>query len=94
MSRYKKIPTSREAVRAIRQADDTFNLGVFSTISEPDGDPHGDPDQCRMVTEYGFDDCDYPIFGVETKWERSNNYGERINEAHNYWLCVAINEDD
>ena len=93
MSNHKKIKTTEQIWKAIRNKHQ--ELKVFSSYSAPGGDFFGNPDQCVMMTEYGFDGCDYPIIGAETTWDRSHEEThERINERHEYWLCVGINEDE
>ena len=91
---YSKHKTSPEVWAVIKAAHP--ELKVFSTYSAPDGDYFGDPSTCVMMTEYGFDGSDCPIIGAETTWDRNpdpNNY-ERINEKHEYWICVGIAEDE
>lgn len=92
MSDYKRIPTSAEVWAVIRARHP--ELKVFSSYSAPDGDQFGNPDECKMMTEYGFEDCDYPIIGAETTWNKSYDKPyERLNEKHIYWLCVAVDCD-
>lgn len=92
MTDYKKVPTSAEVWAVIKARHP--ELKVFSSYSAPHGDRFGDPSECRMMTEYGFESCDYPIIGTETTWDK--NYDkpcERLNEKHIYWLCVAVDCD-
>lgn len=91
MNEYKKIITSREVWAVIRARH--TDLKVFGSYSAPDGDEF-DPEQCRMMTEYGFDGCDFPIIGSETTWDKNHDKPhERLNEKHVFWLCVAIDCD-
>jgi len=89
---YKKIKTSEE-VYATLMRQHFGELRVFSTFSAPDGDYFGDPNVCRMMTEYGFDNTDIPILGIETTWDRQvENTYERVNEQHKYWLCIGVSD--
>ena len=93
MSNYKKIPTSPEVWAVIRARHP--ELKVFSTYSAPDGDSFGNPDECKMMTEYGFEGCDYPIIGYEVTWDK--NYDktyERLNEKRIFWLCIPLVDSD
>jgi hypothetical protein len=85
-----RVTTSAEvwAVIRARHADE---LVPFSSLSEPDGNPFGRPDEGRMMTEYGFKDADYPLLGVDTRWDidPETRY-KRLNEKTEYWLCVPI----
>ena len=93
MLEYKRLPTSAE-VWAVIKAKHSDDLSVFGTISEPDGDPFGDDDHCRMMTEYGVSDSDAPLMGAKTTWKKhpENDY-ERVDEKTEYWLCIAINNE-
>jgi len=93
MNNYKKITTTPEVWAVIRASHP--ELKVFSTYSAPEGDQFGDPDVCKMMTEYGFDGCNYPIIGAETTWDRDpdpKSY-KRQNEKTIYWLCVGIDNE-
>lgn len=93
MTEYKKIPTTYETWKAINISHP--ELKVFSSYSAPDGDCFGNPDKCEMMTEYGFDGCDYPIIGARTTWDRdSEKPYKRTNESHSYWLCIGVKQDD
>ena len=90
---HAKWKTSAEVWAVIRAAHP--ELQVFSTYSAPDGDQFGDPSICRMMTEYGFPGADCSIIGAESTWDRNpdpSNY-ERLNEKHEYWICVGIAEE-
>ena len=92
MSEYIRIPTSPEVWAVIKVSHP--NLKVFSSYSAPDGDSFGNPDECKMMTEYGFEGCDYPIIGAETTWDKKRDKPyERLNEEHIYWLCVVVDCD-
>ena len=90
---YKKIPTTPEVWAVIRASH--RELVVFSTYSAPDGEPHGNPDKCRMMTEYGFKDFEFPTIGAETTWNKDPecSWG-KLSEKHNYWLCVAVHDEE
>ena len=88
MEGCKKVPTTPEVYAVIRASHPT--LKVFSTYSAPDGDSFGNPDECVMMTVFGFEDCDYPIIGAKTTWEKDlEDPYIRENEKHEYWLLVA-----
>lgn len=93
MSDYARIPTSAE-VWAVIHARHKDDLGVYATFSAPDGDPNGNPDVGRMETAYGLRGSDYPLMEARTTWEidRSQPH-RRLNEKHEYWLCVPKKDD-
>ena len=92
MSDYKKIRTSPEVWAVIKARHP--ELVVFSSYSAPDGDEFGDRSICKMMTEYGFPDCDMPIIGAETTWKKhpTNKY-IKDQEKHEYWICVGVNDE-
>ena len=93
MGVHRKIPTSREVWAMIKARHP--ELVVFGSYSAPEGDYYGNHDECRMMTEYGFKGCDYPIIGAKTTWDYNPlNTSERANEKHTYWLCVAEERDE
>lgn len=94
MSGYKRLPTSAE-VWAVIRARHSGDLCVFSSLSEPDGDPFGNQSHCRMMTEYGIKDSPFPLIGAETNWQKhpDNDY-ERVDEKTEYWLCVPLDEEE
>ncbi|MCP5004959.1 MAG: hypothetical protein GY941_13645 [Planctomycetes bacterium] len=94
MTDYKKITTSPE-VWAVIKARHHKDLGVFGSFSAPDGDHYGNPDEGIMKTEYGFKDADYPLMGAETRWDIDRETPhKRINERHEYWLCLPIDSGE
>ena len=96
MSRYKKVETSAE-VWAVLKARHGAALRVFSSYSAPKGEPMGDPKHAVMMTEYGFEDGQWPLMGARTTWELTEKPGERKNEQTTYWLCYrteAQHEED
>ena len=80
---WKRIPTSESVWLAIRTQHQEV-LKPFATISE----------ECHMMTEFGFDGCDFPIMGADTSWRYEGGEPIRIDEASRYWLCVGIEEQD
>ena len=62
-------------------------MRVYGSYSAPDGDQMGDPTQAVMMTEYGFEDGQWPLMGARTTWELTEKYGEQKNEQTAYWLC-------
>jgi len=90
---YKKTPTTPE-VWAVIKARHHKDLMVFSSYSAPDGDRFGDPDQGRMMTEYGLVNAGCPLMGADTRWDIDREkLHKRINERHEYWLCVPVDSD-
>lgn len=67
---YRKVATSAEVYAVIR-ARHQAEMVVFGTISEPDGNPWGDSDDCRMMTEWGIKGCDMPLIGINQRWTKS-----------------------
>lgn len=89
---YKKIKTSAEVWAVIKAAHP--DLVVFSTVSNPEGDPHGSLNDCRMMTEYGFKESDFPLLGANTTWSKDLMEGyERTDMETEYWLCAVISND-
>lgn len=94
MRDYRIVKTTAEVWNAIR-ASHREQLKVFSSYSAPDGDYFGNSSQGKMFTAYGFDQGDYPIMQAETTWDIDRqNLCNRINEVHEYWLCLPIKEVD
>ena len=86
MNRYRKVETSAE-VWAVLKAKHGAALRVFGSYSAPEGDHMGDPTQAVMMTEYGFEDGQWPLMGARTTWELTEKPGERKNEQTAYWMC-------
>ena len=86
MQDYKRIPTSAEVYAVIR-ARHASEMQVFGTISQPNGHPLGNREDCRMDTEWGFSGGDWPILGVSTTWRADDR--ENTERTH-YWLCIPI----
>lgn len=85
---FRRIKTTASVWSTIHKAHP--ELKVFGTYSAPGGDPHGNPYRGRMMTAYGFEGCDYPIVEAETTWDiDTDNPFIRSNEQHEYYLCVA-----
>lgn len=85
MSDWKRIPTSHE-VYAVILAKHGTAVRVFSSYSNPTGN---DGLSAQMSTEWGFPGADFPICGARTTWEHGEKEFERVNEKHEYWLCVG-----
>lgn len=92
MSEYKRIKTTPEVWAVIRASHP--NMQVFSSYSDPDGRAFGGPgEKGCMETAYGFDGQDFPTLAARTTWDIDpEQHYKRINEAHEYWLCVGIDE--
>ena len=91
MSDYKRVPTSQQVWAAIRARHP--DLRVFGSYSAPCSD-NGDTRKGRMVTSYGLDIGDYPIIEAQTTWDIDNDAPQkRVNERHQYWLCLPKRED-
>lgn len=90
MKDYKKIPTSPEVWAVIRARHP--EMCVFRSYSAaPGGDIFGDKNNGRMLTSYGFKGGDYPVIEAQTTWEVNKEAPhERVNEQHEYWLCLPI----
>lgn len=90
---YKKIATTLEIWRAIREAH-KHDMSVFSSYSAPCGDSFGDPSQSVMMTEYGFKGADCPLIGARTTWDYSHSdESSRNNESTEYWFCLPLDDD-
>lgn len=94
MADYITIPTSAE-VCAVLRARHGAEMGVFSSFSDPDGRFNGGSGEFgRMETAYAIKGCHVPLIEYRTTWEIDPEATyKRINEKHEYWLCVAILED-
>ena len=92
MNDYRKIETSRE-VYAVIWARHEKDLQVFGGYTDADG-YNGSP---RMETSWILPRCDYPILEIVTTWDKETDPGrmsnKRINEKHQYFLCVANKEE-
>jgi hypothetical protein len=96
MTDYKRTPTSAEVWAVIRARHP--ELKVFGSYSAPDGDHFGDPSKGKMFTSYGFDGADFPIMEAQTTWDIDMDAPpekrfKRLNERHEYWLCLPLKED-
>lgn len=90
---YKLIPTTAEVYMAIF-SQHAADLVPFGTISQPDGNPHGDPEQARMYTEWGFKNTDFPIIALDETWRHDREHpGVRNDSERKYFVCVARNRD-
>lgn len=86
---YKLIPTTREVYGTI-YAEHCSQFQVFATISQPNGNPHGDPERAHMYTEWGFKGCDFPTIAVEKTWQvNREDPSQRVEYDIQYFICVA-----
>ncbi len=85
----KLIATTADVYMAIFRQH-AVDLVPFGTISQPDGNPHGDPEQARMYTEWGFKSADFPIIAHDETWRHDPQQpGVRNDSKRCYYLCVA-----
>ena len=84
---YRKEPTSAE-VWAVLKARHNAALRVYSSYSAPEGESHGDPTKAVMMTEYAFEDAQWPLMGARTTWQVGDDTYPRKTERSEYWLCV------
>lgn len=88
-SEYKLIATTVDVYMAI-YSQHAADLIPFRTISQPCGSQHGDPEQGRMYTEWGFRGADYPSMVLDCTWRHDPEQpGVRNNEKRDYFICVA-----
>lgn len=94
MSDWIRIPTSAEVAAVIR-ARHGKELIVFGSFSDPDGRFNGGSgEQGRMETMWGFVNTDAPILEARTTWDIDVEHEhKRINERHEYWLCINNDKD-
>lgn len=86
------IPTTADVYMAILRQHGT-ELVPFGTISQSEGSPHGDPEQARMYTEWGFRNADYPTIAHDETWRHDSEHpGVRNDSKVAYYLCVAHRE--
>lgn len=91
MSEYKQVKTSAHIWAAIHARHP--EMVVFGQYSAPDGGEFSNPDEGKMFTSYGFKDSDYPIIAIQTTWDiNPEKRHHRLNERHEYWLCLPIKE--
>ena len=90
---YRKVYTSAEVYAVIR-ARHAADMTVFGTISEPDGNPWGDSDDCRMLTEWGIKGHDVPLIGIDQRWSKDAAQSGHRDDTYTYWLCSAINSEE
>ncbi len=92
---YKRIATSAE-VWAVIKAKHGSQLSVFSSFSDPNGDAFGGGGTTgTMETSYGFKIGDYPIMEARSTWSISSEKPhERLDEIHEYWLCLPIKAEN
>ena len=93
MKDYNLIPTSAE-VWAVIKARHHAELRVFASYSDPEGEYFGHT-RGTMETSYGFANADYPLMEAHTTWDiYPQTPYKRLNEKHEYWLCIPVKEED
>ena len=78
---------TQEAYSTIYQACKE-DLVVFSMFTKVAG-----PGRCEILTQWSFVGSNIPLIGCRTTWDHVNSfidYGERINEQHEYWICSEV----
>lgn len=87
--------TSAE-VWAVLRARHAPSMKVFSCFSDPSGTFNGGPgERGVMETVYGLDGADCPLMGARTSWKiNPEKPCERIDEQHEYFLFLAMQEDE
>ena len=74
------------------------DLKVFSSYSNPTGDCHLGGGIPTMETSYGFDGSDFALVRAKTTWKTTWGKGDpeykRVNEKHEYWLCLPKKDED
>lgn len=92
MRDYKRVPTSAEVWAVIRARHP--EMRVFGSYSAPDGDHFGDLSKGKMFTSYGFEQGDFPVIEAQTTWDIDKETPlKRVNERHEYWLCLPNREN-
>lgn len=91
---YTKIPTSPE-VWAVIRARHGAQLAPFASFSDPDGTFNGGPgERGCMETAFGINGTEVPLLYAKTTWEIDpERPHKRLNEQHEYWLCIARADD-
>lgn len=90
---YRLIKTTPEvwAVLRIRHGEE---MHVYGSYSAPMGDEHNPPGHAVMQTSYGFRDSPIPFIQAETRWRFESDHPEiRLDEIHEYWLCIPKEEE-
>lgn len=95
MNSFFGISTSAE-VYAVIFARHRDRLTVFSSFSDPAGTFNGGPGEVgRMHTTWGFQGCEWPLLEARTEWQIDPEQSyKRINEKHEYWLCMPVGEKE
>ena len=85
---YTEVETSREVVSVI-YARHEAQLTPHASYSNPDGTCPLGNGRPQMDTWYGFRLADCPLYHIRTTWDRDlERKYERLNEKHEYWLCI------
>jgi len=90
---FTMISTTAEVYMAVLR-EHASELVPFGTISQCDGNPHGDPEMGRMYTEWGFKTADYPTLVHDETWRIDRDRpGVRLDDKRAYFICVARRRD-
>jgi len=97
MTDYHKHETSAE-VYAVIWARHRDELRAFGSFSDPEGSsPYGNGTP-TMETSWCLPKSDFPLIEIRTTWDKETDAerrsNKRINEKHQYWLCLPIKERD
>lgn len=89
MADHLRLPTSPE-VWAVLRVRHGKEMGVYGSFSNPDGTFNGGPGETgEMHTIYCLNGAVTPFMEARTTWtidpERPH---KRIDEKHEYWLCL------
>lgn len=89
MSRHKRMPTSAEVFAVIR-ARHSKDLDIYGSFSNPDGRFNGGPGEMgEMHTIYSLKGAVTPFIEARTTWTIDpEQQHKRIDENHEYWLCL------
>jgi len=95
MNNFTGISTSAE-VYAVIFARHRDRLRAFSSFSDPHGTFNGGPGEIgRMHTTWGFDGCSWPFMECRSTWDIDPDQPhKRINERHEYWLCMPMPDSE
>lgn len=92
MTDFIRVATTSDVFKSIMSAHP--DLQVFGSYSAPDGDEFGFSSLCVMETLYGFAGCETPFIHAKTTWDKCHEKPyNRINENHEYWLCLPLPRD-
>lgn len=83
---WTKLPTTYEVWCAIKAAN-YDSLSVFESYTDPER---------TAYTVFGIKGADFPLMGAESTWhvEHYSGVPRRVNEEHEYFLCVNVKEEE